>query len=146
MNVSDPAIFRLGHPRQHHPRNFNLVCHGTITHRLGLDHAIEAVAIARKRIDGLRLILIGSGDYHDEAKQLVQRLNLEEHVRFEKPVTTEKLPESLVRADAGLVPNRASSATHLMLPVKLLDYAALGIPTIASPGCGQLSTTSGMTH
>lgn len=132
MNVSDPAVFRLGQHRQPNAGNFNLICHGTITHRLGLDLAIEAVAIARHRIDGLRLIVIGSGDYHAEAKRLVARMNLEEHVRFEQPVTTERLPELLQRAHAGLVPNRASSATHLMLPVKLLDYAALGIPTIAA--------------
>ena len=132
MNVSDPAVFRPGQHRQHQSGNFNLICHGTITHRLGLDLAIEAVAIARQRIDGLRLIVIGGGDYCDEAKRLVERLNLRDHVRFEPPVATERLPELLIRAHAGLVPNRASSATHLMLPVKLLDYAALGIPTIAA--------------
>ena len=132
MNVSDPAVFRMGLHRQHHSGNFTLICHGTITHRLGLDVAIEAIAIARNRIHGLRLIVVGGGDYCDEAKRLVARLNLKEHVHFERPVTTERLPELLVQAHAGLVPNRASSATHLMLPVKLLDYAALGIPTIAA--------------
>lgn len=132
MNVSDPAVFRLAAHRQHQSGNFNLICHGTITHRLGLDLAIEAVGIARNRIDGLRLIVIGSGDYCAQAKRLVERLNLKEHVRFERPVTTERLPELLAQAHAGLVPNRASGATHLMLPVKLLDYAALGIPTIAA--------------
>jgi glycosyltransferase involved in cell wall biosynthesis len=132
MNVADPAIFRFRQHRQASPDRFNLICHGTITHRLGLDVAIEAVAIARHRIGGLRLIVIGSGDHQEEAKRLVGRLNLENHVSFEKPVTMQRLPELLVRAHAGLVPNRANSATDLMLPVKLLDYAALGIPTIAA--------------
>jgi glycosyltransferase involved in cell wall biosynthesis len=132
MNVPDPATFRLAQHRHSDQSDFNLICHGTITHRLGLDVAIEAVAIARHRIPGLRLIVIGSGDYLDEAKRLVGRLNLEEHVCFEEPVPTERLPELLARAHVGLVPNRANSATHLMLPVKLLDYAALGIPTIAA--------------
>lgn len=47
-------------------------------------------------------------------------------------VPVEKLPALLVKADVGLVPYRPSSATHLMLPVKLLDYATLGIPVIAA--------------
>ena len=132
MNVPDPAVFRLGEFPQPENGVFNLICHGTITHRLGLDLAIEAVAIARERIPKLRLIVIGTGDFKDEAKRLVSRLNLERHVCFEEPVATERLPELLIRAHAGLVPNRASSATHLMLPVKLLDYAALGVPTIAA--------------
>ena len=43
-----------------------------------------------------------------------------------------KLPALLVKSDVGLVPYRPSSATHLMLPVKLLDYATLKIPVIAA--------------
>jgi len=43
-----------------------------------------------------------------------------------------RLPEMLAPARIGLVPNLPSSATHLMLPVKMLDYATLGIPVIAS--------------
>jgi len=35
-------------------------------------------------------------------------------------------------ADIGIVPNHASSATHLMLPVKLLEYATLEIPIVAA--------------
>lgn len=132
MNVPDPAVYRLAHQRNLSHGDFNLVCHGTITRRLGLDVAIEAVAIARDRMPGLRLIVIGSGDYQEDAKKLVRRLNLDGHVCFERPVPTEQLPELLARAHVGLVPNLENSATHLMLPVKLLDYAALGIPTIAS--------------
>ncbi len=39
----------------------------------------------------------------------------------------------LKEADAGLVPNRPSGATRLMLPVKNAGYATLGIPIIAAP-------------
>ena len=38
----------------------------------------------------------------------------------------------LASADVGVVPYQPSSATHLMLPVKLLDYATIGIPVIAA--------------
>jgi glycosyltransferase involved in cell wall biosynthesis len=47
-------------------------------------------------------------------------------------VPVEQLPALLVTADVGVVPYRPSAATHLMLPVKLLDYATLGIPVIAA--------------
>jgi glycosyltransferase involved in cell wall biosynthesis len=77
-------------------------------------------------------MVIGTGDYLEAAKELVVRKQLEGCVTFIDQVPIEELPRLLAEADVGLIPNRASNATHLMLPVKLLDYMALGIPTIAS--------------
>lgn len=113
-------------------RDFLLVCHGTVTQRMGLDLAIRAVDSLRVRIPGLRLRVVGAGDYFADAQRLVERLGLGKHVEFIAAVPVEQLPGLLVVADAGLVPYRPSSATHLMLPVKLLDYAALRIPAISS--------------
>jgi glycosyltransferase involved in cell wall biosynthesis len=53
-------------------------------------------------------------------------------VCFEDRVPIECLSSVLGQATVGLVPNDASHATHLMLPVKLLEYATLGIPIIAA--------------
>ena len=65
------------------------------------------------------------------ARQLVARKQLERCVGFIDQVPVHELPRLLAGVDVGLVPNRASNATH-HLPVKLLDYMALGIPTIAA--------------
>jgi glycosyltransferase involved in cell wall biosynthesis len=59
-------------------------------------------------------------------------MNLERNVNFKPAMLIEDLPAALVQADVGLIPNRASAASHMMLPVKLMEYAALGIPIIAS--------------
>ncbi len=111
---------------------FTLACHGTLAHRLGLDIALQALALVRPTVASIQLKVIGSGDYADEAKRLASRLGLNDCVRFLDPVPVEQLPSALGEVDVGLVPNRASNATHLMLPTKLLDYAALGIPAIAA--------------
>lgn len=132
MNAPDPEIFRpLGTGRRRKD-GFTVACHGTLTRRLGLDIAIEAVRLARPRVPGLRFLVLGGGDYLEEARRLTTRLNLDDCVTFMPPVPVERLPAMLLGVDVGLVPNRASSATHLMLPVKLLDYVAMGIPTIAA--------------
>ena len=133
MNAPDPAIFSAQpSARDRTDGAFTLACHGTVTHRLGLDIAIEAVALARARVPGLHLMVIGAGDHLEAARQLVVQKHLEECVSFTDLVPIHELPHLLAKADVGLVPNRASNATHLMLPVKLLDYTALGIPTIAA--------------
>ena len=71
------------------------------------------------------------GDYLSEIHRLVAELNLHDRVIFKDMIPIEELPKVLRTADLGLVPNRESSATHLMLPVKLLEFAMMGIPAIA---------------
>jgi glycosyltransferase involved in cell wall biosynthesis len=131
-NSPDTRLFNLHNNGGSPPNEFTLICHGTVTQRLGLDLAISAVASLRSEIPELRLKVIGEGDRLAESRALVDRLGLDSHVVFTDLVPVERLPALLVTADVGLVPYRPSSATHLMLPVKLLDYATLGIPVIAA--------------
>src|SRR5207253_10332097 len=56
----------------------------------------------------------------------------EDIIQFEDGVPLERLASTLRTATVGLVPNDATAATQLMLPVKLLEYVCLGIPVIAS--------------
>jgi glycosyltransferase involved in cell wall biosynthesis len=131
MNLPDNRFFKAD-PRARRDRGaFTLVCHGTIARRMGLDLALRAVARLRDRIPELRLMAIGAGDYLGAIHRLVDELKLNDRVIFKGMMPIEELPNVLSTADCGVVPNRASSATHLMLPVKLLDFAVLGIPAIA---------------
>jgi glycosyltransferase involved in cell wall biosynthesis len=132
LNSPDPRIFSHLNGRRVGSEFFTLVCHGTITQRLGLEVAFKAVELLRERVPALRLMVIGSGDYLAAATEMVARMKLEDRVRFLRPVPIEDLPALLAQADVGLVPNRPSAATHLMLPVKMMEYAALGIPVIAA--------------
>jgi glycosyltransferase involved in cell wall biosynthesis len=119
---------RVAHDRE----VFRLVCHGTITLRLGLDLAVHAVGLVRDRIPSIHLHVIGEGDFLPAVQELSEKLGLQRHLTFAPSVAVEELPPALAPAAVGIVPNRASRATHLMLPAKLLEYAALGIPAIAA--------------
>jgi glycosyltransferase involved in cell wall biosynthesis len=57
---------------------------------------------------------------------------LNEIVAFEGQVPLNEIPELLRSATVGLVPYHPNEATHLMLPVKLLEYATLGVPVISA--------------
>ena len=139
-NGPDPRIFKPAAPdgfsngsgasAAHSP--FTVVCHGTVTRRLGLDTAIQAMALVRRRLADVRLRIIGAGDHLAEIKALCSRLELDSLVTFEAPVPIHQLPARLSCAAVGLVPNHATGATQLMLPVKLLEFATLGIPAIAA--------------
>jgi glycosyltransferase involved in cell wall biosynthesis len=132
MNVADPRLFAPLRRPAENAGPFIITCHGTVTRRLGIDIAIEAVAMLRERIPALRFNIMGGGDYSAEAAALVEKLDLGERIKFPPTVPVEKLPEVLGSTSIGIVPNISNSATNLMLPVKLLDYAALGIPIVAA--------------
>jgi glycosyltransferase involved in cell wall biosynthesis len=131
MNTPDPAIFKRTSVKSP-SASFTLVFHGSIIRGLGIDIAIEAVGLIRKDVQNVKLRIIGTGDYLAGAEQLVRRLNLEDMVIFEGQVPLEKIPGLLSDATVGLVPYHPNEATHLMLPVKLLEYATLGVPVISA--------------
>jgi glycosyltransferase involved in cell wall biosynthesis len=111
--------------------SFKLVYHGTISTRLGLDLAVEAVAKLSHVISDLEFHIYGSGDDLNEVLHHADVLGVADRVLFHGVVDWEKLPETLKAMDVGIVANRRNIATELMLPAKLMDYVSLGIPSVA---------------
>jgi glycosyltransferase involved in cell wall biosynthesis len=133
MNVPDPRIFKRAPVNGDSPRSgsFNLVYHGTMAERLGVDLLVRAVANLRTRIPCVKLHLWGNGDDLDACRRLAQELQVEDRVVFRpKGFPLQELPAQLSAMDLGVVGNRRNAATALMLPVKLLEYVSLGIPAV----------------
>lgn len=133
MNVPDPSIFEPKAAREgrREAGEFNLVYHGTMAKRLGVDLIIRAVAELRVRVPGLRLNLWGHGDDLPSFQQLAAELGVGDQVRFRpQGFPLGELPAQLATMDLGVVGNRRNAATDLMLPVKLMEYASQGIPAV----------------
>ena len=131
-NGPDPRIFGGERAAPAPEAKFKLVCHGTVAHRLGLDLVVRAISMLRDRVPDLEMLVIGDGDCYDDVVALAKELRVEDRIEFRGLVPTVELPAAFAGATVGLVPQRSTHATNLMLPVKLLEYAALGIPVIAS--------------
>ena len=133
MNVADEKIF---YPRKKENKNkvkFNLIYHGTIARRLGIDIVIKAVNILKDKIPNIKLGIYGEGDFLEQLLKLTKRLNLEKYTYFNRSfLSVERLPKLIKQADIGIVPNRNDQCTTYMLPIKLLEYVAMGIPVVAS--------------
>jgi len=132
LNTPDPAVFVRGHSHRS-SGNFKLVYHGTISHRHGLEMALQAVAIARRWIPHLRFSIIGDGDDVDRLIRLASELGIDGCIEFNRRfVPVNDLPGLLMDADLGVIPLRKDKFTEYMLPVKLMEYVALGIPSIVT--------------
>jgi len=136
MNVPDPKRFKLNGKKKFaagEDSAFKMIYHGTIAKRLGVDLVVKAVALLQDKIPGLEFHIWGkSGDELEAIDNLSRVLNVENRVHIIKEgVPLEKLPDRLKGMDLGVIGNRNGKATELMLPVKMLEYIALGIPVVA---------------
>lgn len=136
LNVPDPKRFRYDTVREQKTdasNGFKLVYFGTIAERLGIDLAIRAVAGLVGRIPGIEFHIIGEGDYKPELRKLAGELHVEDAVHFSNgSVPLDELTEHLKDMDLTIIPNRRNIATELMLPVKMLESIALGIPVVTA--------------
>jgi glycosyltransferase involved in cell wall biosynthesis len=136
MNLADERFFHPVPPEQRPPRasdRFTLIYHGTFKQHYGLDVLIKAVAIARQQAPDLLVILQGFGEYSPQMKAMVEEMGLEENVRINDFfLSTAELPGLIYQADLGVIPNYEDVFTGELLPTKLLEYVALGVPAIAA--------------
>ncbi|HEX5503692.1 MAG TPA: glycosyltransferase [Thermomicrobiales bacterium] len=129
LNGPDEGVFkrRAPAPRAGGERGFEIVTHGTILRRCGIQVLIDALPRLAAEIPGLRLRVIGGGD-RQELEERARRNGVADRVRFDDWIRLEDLPDELLQADLGYV----GMLCDLMLSNKLMEYAALQIPAIVA--------------
>jgi len=136
MNVADDRIFRPppDRPRRARPNGeLRLVYHGMVTYWYGLDLILQAMSRLRPEAPHIHLTLLGAGQYMETLMRMADELDLNDLVTFHwgfRPA--EELPAIILDADAGIVPYRDDVFTDGLVPTKLMEYAALGLPAIAA--------------
>jgi glycosyltransferase involved in cell wall biosynthesis len=134
MNSADGRLFD---PSRHARRPFmadgelRIVHHSNFQRIYGLDMAIEGLARLR---DGLRwrLDVYGDGPWRDAIESAIRRTGTDDRVTLHGRVEMDALPRLLADADLGIVPSLAEPYLDYSLSTKLLEYAAMGVPIVAS--------------
>ena len=88
--------------------------------------------MVQDKLPGMRLRIIGDGDDFPRVQRLVDELGVAETVSLEAGVASDQEVIPTQRASVWGRPIVDDPFTKYMLPVKLLEYVALGMPVIAS--------------
>ena len=138
MNVADDSIFHrltitVTGDTKRSTDSFNLIYHGTLAHRYGIDLLVEALSKVRTQIPEVHLVIHGRGEFIEELRRQAKVLNVESLITFSTsylPMTD--IPLLIQQADLGIVPYRRDIFTDGILPTKLMEYVALGVPVLAA--------------
>jgi glycosyltransferase involved in cell wall biosynthesis len=135
MNSADTRLFD---PARHPRRAFmedgelRLIHHSNLQRIYGLGVAVEAVAQLDPNALPHRLDVYGDGPFRPEVEAAIARTGTADRVHLHGRVPIDALPALLAGADIGLVPSLSEPYLQYSLSTKLLEYAAMGVPIIAS--------------
>jgi glycosyltransferase involved in cell wall biosynthesis len=135
MNGADAELFDPGrHPRRGFMEDgeLRLIHHSNFQRIYGLDVAVEAVAQIDPAELPLRLDVYGDGPYRAQVEAAIARTGTADRVHLNGRVPIDDLPALLAGSDIGLVPSLPEPYLRYSLSTKLLEYAAMGLPIIAS--------------
>ncbi|NWH08689.1 MAG: glycosyltransferase family 4 protein [Alphaproteobacteria bacterium] len=101
---------------------------GTLGMAHGLGHMLEAAAMLKDRPD-IAILIVGDGAEREQLAAQRERLGLD-NVKMVGLQPKEKLPGIWAASNVALVPMRATEVFKTILPSKIFEIMAMGVPFI----------------
>jgi glycosyltransferase involved in cell wall biosynthesis len=109
-----------------------VVTHGTVVRRYGVHLSMEAFARVAPRWPDLEFRVIGDGPERPHLQRLATELGLSDRVRQFGYLPWAETIEQISGAAVGIVSVLADGYGEILLPTKLLEYAAIGVPVVCA--------------
>jgi glycosyltransferase involved in cell wall biosynthesis len=110
-----------------------IVTHGTLNRHYGVEDLVSAFADVQPDVPEARLEIYGDGDAASSIRDRIDELGLQAVVSFDPGLLPQDTVLRIVSgASIGVITNRGFARNHAALPVKLLEYVAMGIPVVTS--------------
>jgi glycosyltransferase involved in cell wall biosynthesis len=131
LNHVDSALF-YRRQRTRTDDRIIIIFPGSFQWHQGLDIAIEAFALVRKKVPNAEFHIYGGGDEKTELMELRDRLGLSESVKFCGSASLEGIADVISNADVGVVPKRADSFGNEAYSTKIMEFMSQGVPVVLS--------------
>ncbi len=104
---------------------------GTMGVQDGVDYLLRVMAIIKESRDDIHAVLIGEGTALPALKELVNELELEDHVTFLGYVPFDHVPACIAAFDICATPDPSNPYNDSCTTIKTMEYMALGRPTVS---------------
>lgn len=121
--------------KSHQGESLTIVYVGFLTKIRGLDLLIIAVRKFLDSVEGssqIRVDIIGEGDYKTDLENLVEQLNLSNHVKIHGWLNHERAAEYMSNANVGCLTYRFCGHWNHTIPNKIFDYMRAGLPVLTT--------------
>jgi glycosyltransferase involved in cell wall biosynthesis len=119
---------------------------GTIYRFSGLDKVIRDFPILLRKHPKAKLVIVGAGEDESRLRQLSGENGVEQNVVFAGLRSYAELPDIIRSSDVCINPFELNEITAKILPTKLFQYLACGIPVLATELPGTVPFLSGEEH
>lgn len=131
--ASRPDLFFLKPTTYHLPpkTSFDILFYGSYIPLHGIEHILHAAAILQDHAPQIHFTIVGSGQEKNVMQALAERLHLR-HVIFLPSVPLHGLPSLIHSTDLCLGIFGTSGKAQCVIPHKVLDAVACGVPVITA--------------
>ena len=116
---------------------------GTFFDFSGVDDVLEDFNQIKKVIPNAKLLYVGDGPLKNKLDEFISKNELGDDVKITGFVDFNRVPDYINLAQVGIIPFRLLDVTAEIMPTKILQYLACGLPVVSTPLPGLMDVLRG---
>lgn len=127
----DPSIYQI-EDGENQESNHKILFMGDVYYRDGVDVLVEALNLVKKDVPDVELYITAGGPHLPVVLKKAEKLNILKNIRMTGWLPFSQLISMLPTFAVGVSPSRNKLLNSLIIPRKVFEYMAAGVPVVAS--------------
>ena len=90
----------------------------------------DAIKLLKDKIPEIQLMVYGDGEYVPELLKIIEKLKLNEVIKYYGLISLDKIAEIIPECDIGIIPNRLGPFTQINFPTRIFEYLHMKKPVV----------------